>query len=487
MNLNKSTFFWILLFATKMTTAQIDSLSEYQWKQIAKANYVCANENRKALTLILSQEPGYVLDSLSCISIFSEIRFKGSLIRTAMKIPMLEGKQEYYYFSGKHAANIQYEKNNYHGLTQFFYPNGSIYSEKHYCKNLKCLTWLTYYPNGSVCSKIIYEKDLKVVDSTFYLDGSLSKVYYQMVKPVTKKNTIEEYDITKHSKVKSDLLSHFTYQTKYYNEGKEISRKEHNQLSQRSQLSTVKPILDALPEEPNNMKVPEAYLIKYYGQICPSISLLENTIPLMAGRQDYTDCREFSELRDYSKKKHAYSSAHHIDSLYCSVSRSLVRSASTYKGMLHGALRFYYPNGKLMAEYLFKQDKREGDFAEYFENGILAIKGRYRDNCPVDTTFEYFESGKVESLTIWSGPSAFEKIYFWDDGMAIQRKEIQSEIKVLVKLEMNQKEQMDKVLEFQAVTNFYYFDEIGNEISEKRFNKVYPGILPEKHISRFQF
>jgi len=54
--------------------------------------------------------------------------------------------------------------------------------------------------------------------------------------------------------------------------------------------------------------------------------------------------------------------------------------------------------GKIVGVEQFRNGKSDGLYRRWHENGKLEYVKRYKDGCPVDTAFEYFDNGQFKSI-----------------------------------------------------------------------------------------
>jgi len=77
----------------------------------------------------------------------------------------------------------------------------------------------------------------------------------------------------------------------------------------------------------------------------------------------------------------------------------------TYQGQFldgkrHGKWLIYYESGQLVFEINYDRGTRDGLYRQSFTNGILAIKGLYKNGEWVGEWTEYYLSGQAESKGI---------------------------------------------------------------------------------------
>lgn len=66
-----------------------------------------------------------------------------------------------------------------------------------------------------------------------------------------------------------------------------------------------------------------------------------------------------------------------------------------------GIKTVYFPNSKIVKQVVeYKDGKRIGELKEYFRNGTLSIKQRYKNDTLTDTSFFYHENGNLKYIQI---------------------------------------------------------------------------------------
>lgn len=102
--------------------------------------------------------------------------------------------------------------------------------------------------------------------------------------------------------------------------------------------------------------------------------------------------------------------------------------------VLNGELEIFYPNGVKAASLYCKNDNLNGEYSLFYDNGNLMFRAKYLNNKLQDTSYSYFEDGKLmgikfEGKTIVfnrNGTKYMEKsaistnfryMYFYENGM----------------------------------------------------------------------
>ena len=66
-----------------------------------------------------------------------------------------------------------------------------------------------------------------------------------------------------------------------------------------------------------------------------------------------------------------------------------------------GIKTVYFPNSKIVKQVVeYKDGKRIGELKEYYRNGTLSIKQRYKNDTLTDTSFFYHENGNLKYIQI---------------------------------------------------------------------------------------
>ena len=74
----------------------------------------------------------------------------------------------------------------------------------------------------------------------------------------------------------------------------------------------------------------------------------------------------------------------------------------TYKGNpFNGALVEYYENGQLQEKSKFKDGKQHGVFESYYKSGQLEVKAYFKNGKVDGVSKEYYENGKLEEEKKW--------------------------------------------------------------------------------------
>ncbi len=74
----------------------------------------------------------------------------------------------------------------------------------------------------------------------------------------------------------------------------------------------------------------------------------------------------------------------------------------------------YHDNGKIKKKYFKKNDKYEGQFLEYFENGFLKEKHKYFNGVKIDSSFYYNSTQNLVEIKIWKNNETHKSIIFND-------------------------------------------------------------------------
>ncbi|MEI6274626.1 MAG: toxin-antitoxin system YwqK family antitoxin [Prolixibacteraceae bacterium] len=81
---------------------------------------------------------------------------------------------------------------------------------------------------------------------------------------------------------------------------------------------------------------------------------------------------------------------------------------------LNGTKKVYYPNGKIMKEYIVKNGKLDGSYKFYNESGILLTDQNFRNGMPDGYFKSYYENGQLQAdLNLKEGlPQGVSKEYY---------------------------------------------------------------------------
>ena len=93
---------------------------------------------------------------------------------------------------------------------------------------------------------------------------------------------------------------------------------------------------------------------------------------------------------------------------------------SYYKGMLHGQVTLYYPNGKKRQEGYFKWDRQDSIYLEWYETEHLKVEGLYKMDEAIGQWKYYYRDGKLKSVEETKGEDNYLWEFYLPDSMHTQ-------------------------------------------------------------------
>ena len=81
-----------------------------------------------------------------------------------------------------------------------------------------------------------------------------------------------------------------------------------------------------------------------------------------------------------------------------------------YKGMLHGEVVRFYPNGKKEQIGFFKWGRQDSTYIEWYETGDVRVQGYYKEDVPINEWKYYYRDGRLKSVEEPKG----EDNYLWE-------------------------------------------------------------------------
>ena len=101
-----------------------------------------------------------------------------------------------------------------------------------------------------------------------------------------------------------------------------------------------------------------------------------------------------------------------------------------------------------------KDGKKDSNFIEYYENGVLKTNGYYENGSLNDDYISYYENGKIKSLGVYTnGRFIGSKFKYWDSGNLAEIRTITADSFLL--------------------GHVLYLDELGQEITKEKFDKLW--------------
>jgi antitoxin component YwqK of YwqJK toxin-antitoxin module len=271
--------------------------------------------------------------------------------------------------------------------------------------------------------------------------------------------------------------------------GKEISENEFEEFfykQQEAEPSTI--AVNVLPKLRSSTDLSDAFIQALFNKKREmERKSFFNTLKRFGGNfPDTEKCDSVSRnLFSYSFFG-SYPNSGFYDTLACRESGKILRTATIKKGRLNGPLKYYFLNGSLACVFHFSDDALDGKFVSYHENGKIEQRGHFLNGIAVDTLFEYSENGALIFEKIFNGTDAYTKNYYWADDHKLQRREVKAgeKLSVVIRSDSGVSE---KEIRVTKDIQKYFFDKEGNEISEKKFDSTFPGIIKKDKVARVQF
>ncbi len=174
--------------------------------------------------------------------------------------------------------------------------------------------------------------------------------------------------------------------------------------------------------------------------------------------------------KNYRKDKTMLSAINYKDGKRHGISRSYFEDGKTIRneiiyvnGIKNGLTKSYFRTGKILYTVNYVNGKRDGIMKRYYRSGELMAETPYKNGRIQEGLIEYQKTGKIKMK--------YPEIIFEEiDNTAFERKYI-----VKVKLSNDSKN-----VKFYRI----YFDESGNEVSEKRLSENKSFIDVNYYLSR---
>ena len=79
--------------------------------------------------------------------------------------------------------------------------------------------------------------------------------------------------------------------------------------------------------------------------------------------------------------------------------------------------RKFYENGSLQTEFFASNGKIDGYFKSYYPNGQLEFLLKYKHGFQVDTSYTFFEDGKISNLEVFNNDKLIREIKYYPNGI----------------------------------------------------------------------
>jgi len=264
---------------------------------------------------------------------------------------------------GHLTAQIPYEKGSLEGTSLFYYPSGSFQSKRSYHKNMEEGDQIEYFSNGTLKSKARYEKGMKQgISMGFFLNGH----------PAWE----EEY--------REGLLLKGVY---YNLQGETIAKVEDGRGVQAVYIDD---LLISLMEI--RQGIPEGAIKKFNEK-----GNLEMVYSMKGG------------------KKHG-EEIHY----YLSESPSSLQKLSIQwdRGMIHGIVKTWYPNGQLQSQREYSRNQKFGPSCAWYKNGALMFVEEYEEEGLMKGVYYKKNQNKPSSTIV--GGNGVAQLYD-EDGVFLKK------------------------------------------------------------------
>lgn len=159
-----------------------------------------------------------------------------------------------------------------------------------------------------------------------------------------------------------------------------------------------------------------SFLFTNYSQqiLKENISTIEKTY------WDFKKTKIQSEGAYYKDKKGASQDKHGTWKYY-NEDGVLIETSSYFKNVIHGKVMMAYQNGKIKQEGFFKLGIQDSSYKEWFENGMPALEGFYKNNKKVNVWNRYYYNGKLESVEQYLDTISYLLSYYSNDSIHTQQ------------------------------------------------------------------
>jgi antitoxin component YwqK of YwqJK toxin-antitoxin module/Tfp pilus assembly protein PilF len=367
---------------------------------------------------------------------------------------LIRGEAAEYFRNGAKKFLSTYKDNRYHGYFQEFYKNGHVKQEGWFQDGQRQQQWLTYHINGELESDYYYMND--ELDGPNLDHNILGKLYSTTTYKNGEVEGIEEYNSTgtKITSVKTTGTRQ-TYETKYasgkpkatyevqcghyngrisvlYPNGKTFY--SYDLINGRKQGDYKQMTIDGIPDWAG--KFEDGQEVGIWTSYSP-VGKLESIGKFANGQRDSVTNFFYNNGKTSSNVLYRYGEREGITKIFSpdgtpileknyelgqmvayrvfvngkagewlpakkemAITVTNATGDKVYEehfknGLIEGAKKVYFDNGKLYSEYNFADGDREGVYTIYYSNGKVAEKGEYKNDEFNAVRKFYKEDGKI--------------------------------------------------------------------------------------------
>jgi antitoxin component YwqK of YwqJK toxin-antitoxin module len=471
----------ILIFhLTPCYTYAQDNWTERDWVNYAKAQDNAYDFSVKSTNAVFADKNYRFRDSIAALDVFSPIVINGIKYKeTDGKPPVLNGTIRYYYSNGKLASEKSFNNNKADGKEIYYSPTCKISKRINFKEGLED-TSLQFYSNGNIYLKRIREGGKAKDDFVYWPDGSVASKTYHLQNSKFK----EEKEFVPFKNSVQTVFVNKTYKTEYFNKkGEVIDYAKYSELMAIENLQ-----LEDLPKPPRGTDLTDDEAIKKYFYLEERMRRKFDKEGIIFGNltNDVKDTsyESIGNKIDYFRfQVHPlFPSTQLLDTIWYPNKNGFYRLGEHSKGQLNGELNYFYPDNKILAKAFFKEGLIDGNFVIFYPNGNVSEKEKYKLCNQIDTSYIYTLEGKLEEMKIWSDSGKYKQTTYWEDGKITQQIENCSG----KQLQIGRRKD-GKYVNATDIKSNYYYDKKGEEITEEKFRKLYPGVLQELHQTQVRF
>jgi antitoxin component YwqK of YwqJK toxin-antitoxin module len=121
----------------------------------------------------------------------------------------------------------------------------------------------------------------------------------------------------------------------------------------------------------------------------------------------------------------------------------------------------YYDNGVIKKEYYLKNDKFQGEYKEFYENGNLKVKHNYSDGILIDTSYYYGTDKLKKTIKVWSKIDTVQVLNFQTNGnIESEGFKLKDKIKIGKWKYYDKEKNLAKEIEYFNVSNKEYVNQV---------------------------
>ena len=343
-----------------------------------------------------------------------------------------EGQQQFYYENGQLSSEGIIKNGLPEGYWISYYSNGIIKSEGNRKENLLDSTWIFYDQYGNIKSKINYKSGKKnglkvtysdscnIILEEFYINDLKQNftTFYYDVKGKKKWKEINFIDNIKEGKSFEYALDGRLISIIFYKKGTLVGKESINRFDKLNRKKNTWKIFYDSGKLKEEMRYKNGLLNGYYKTYDKNGKLIKAILYIDGIPQNFTD-----ELAVLDIRKEYYENG-----------RVKVEGIYNKSDQENGLFNYFDENGKiekseiylqgvLLAKGLIDEEgKRQGYWEEYYKNGILKSKGKYKDSHRIGEWIYFFNNKKIQQKGVYlegEKPTGLW-IWFYDDGSVLR-------------------------------------------------------------------